>query len=87
MRDRKIAKEILDIDFKDGDTLEELNKTFHALMKKYNIKQSSPVRRKGVIVSYTCDNYEWTLYRTLFESKLNSYLIWYNFTRDHSEDL
>lgn len=86
---RAVAKDILDLKFKRGDTLSSCLKQFYAIMRKHGIKQGTPtLNEKGEEYGRTCDNYEWTMCRILFESQLESFFMCENlFGKNIPKDL
>jgi len=66
-----VAKDIIEIRFKESDTLGNVNYKFYEIMRKYNIKQGARTD-SGICTN----NYEWTICLDLFISQIISYLNW-----------
>ncbi|MDD5648832.1 MAG: hypothetical protein PHF86_00175 [Candidatus Nanoarchaeia archaeon] len=65
---KKVAKEIVTIEFKKSDTLNDCLNKFYVIMRKYNIKQGTKTEN-----GRQCNNFEWTLCKQSFEETLKSF--------------
>jgi len=75
MVDNKIAEELITYKLTGKETLNSLDKTFRKIMKKHNISQNSPVYNdRGEQTGVVGDRFEWTLYKTLWLSVIESWL-------------
>lgn len=63
---KEIAEDIINSKLPE-QTLKDVYNVFFELMRKHGIKQGT-VEGNGVI----CDNYEWTLFKTLFLKEFES---------------
>ena len=85
---RAVAKDIIELKFKKTDTLSDCNKKFFAIMKKHGIKQGMPYfNDEGKEVGTTCDNYEWTICRELFFSRIEDFFVLENLLGNIPKDL
>ena len=80
-RDNIIAEEIIGYKFTGKETLEEVYNVFSGIMKKHKISQRTPVfDEQGKKIAEQGDNFEWTLYKTLWLSCVENWLTfaeWY----------
>jgi hypothetical protein len=73
--DEKIAEELIMYKFTGKETLRSLCKTFRAIMKKYNISQTTPVYNdEGKQTGVLGNNFQWTLYKTLWLDCITSWI-------------
>lgn len=74
---RKVSKEIIEMKFKNTDTLGQCRNKFYEIMRKNGIKKGTqtfnPDGTKGGI---TQNNFEWTMCEKLFEDRIISYFLW-----------
>ncbi len=68
MNPAEIAEQIMSIQLPD-DVISEAANEFYQLMQKYGVEQGTPSEDgRGIIY----DNFDWTLYKTLFIDTLKS---------------
>lgn len=78
IREGKIAKEIIDLKFKNSTTFLQARKMFFNIMRKHGIKQGTPVFKKGKMIGVRTANPEWTLYHSLFTSMVGTHFMFEN---------
>lgn len=74
-KDDAIAEELLLYKFTGKETLAEVYDIFIKIMKKHGILQGTPIyNKKGKKIAENRDRFEWTLYKTLWLSCVESWL-------------
>jgi ribosomal protein L44E len=70
---RAVAKEIINIKIGHNDKLSTLDKRFYRIMRKYGIKEGTATANdKGKFVGRSVANYEWTMCKELYHSRIHS---------------
>lgn len=66
---KEIAKEIIEIKFKQEDTIQDCMDNFYQIMHKYNIKEGTATENGRTVA-----NYDWTMCLQLFKDMLSSHI-------------
>jgi hypothetical protein len=73
--DEKIAEELIMYKFTGKETLRNLNNIFRAIMKKYNISQTTPAYNdEGEQTGVLGNTFRWSLYKTLWLDSIKRWL-------------
>jgi hypothetical protein len=73
----KIAQEIILYKLSGDETLEDLHDIFRKIMKKHKIAKTTPVYNdEGKKIAENGDRFEWTMYKTLWFSRIDDWLTW-----------
>jgi len=74
-RDRQIAEEIITLQISSKDSLKDIFDKFFSIMRKYGIKKGlQQYNDDGEETGILFDNFEWTLYKQLLFSTLESHI-------------
>lgn len=69
-----VAEDLIKIKFKPEDTLADCLEKFYAVLRKYNIKQTTPVfNDEGEQVGNQCNNFDYTMCAALFYDRVKSF--------------
>ena len=67
----KVAKDIIGIKFRPNMTIKQTETLFYKIMRKYGIKEGTKDKDGVGII---CDNFEWTMCKTLFLYQFKFYI-------------
>jgi hypothetical protein len=81
---RQIAKEIINTEFLEDKDLKRIMNKFYKIMRKHGIKQGTWNKEKTY---RNCDEFEWTMFKELFISRVKSQLDFSEFLLDIPKDL
>ena len=65
----KVGKGLVNLEFPNS-TIKKLNKMFFDFCREHNIKQGTPIKRKGKVIGYRQANYDWTIAHDFFLNRL-----------------
>lgn len=65
----KVGCDLVNIKFKEADTLKQVMEKFYLVMRKHGIKRGTKSKSGGIIQ----DNYEWTFSKALFQERVIDY--------------
>jgi len=77
-----VAKNIIDMEFKNSDTIGTIKRRFYSIMRRHGIKLGE--RDNGGI---TIANPEWTMAKRLFASRVADHFTWIGIFEDIPKDL
>lgn len=70
----KVAKDLIAIKFAKGDTLADCMEKFFDILRKYNIRKSTPLfDDSGEVVAMQGNNFDYTMCEALFYDRVRSF--------------
>lgn len=73
----QVARDIIDMKFKDSSTLKDCLNMFYSVMEKHGIKEGVPTYNdEGKEVGRQVANPEWVMSHTLFMRNFESFYMW-----------
>jgi len=78
----EVSKDIIEMKFKDDDTLSDVHRRFYDIMRKHGIKYGAK-SGNGVIGA----NFEWTMCYTLFVDQICHHFEWENMMGNIPDDI
>ena len=78
-----VSRDLINLEFKETDTLKSVMNKFYSVMRKHGIKRGTKTKSGGI----TQDNYEWTICKSLFHNRVVDYFMMANIFDKSPKDL